>query len=315
MVSLRHMPGGLYRFCYERLGGAPTYLRQANIWRILSTAVTGLALLYVVVCFAGIGRGIVGTPGEGAAKCGDVFGIWSRENIGIVDMAVNDDGNWYSHRRDVRANYGVLFWSKFFRVGKKYRLIASRENACTGEGTLIETNTQNLILSDRDVDVLPRDDGGRLAIIFKRDAKSELSRVRPVGNNFKGRWSAGNATNEIGPLISSKIVFGDLVRRNHSVGALYRLAGLDQTKDAEEDNETQRNYFNDKTLILPAIIFTAGGFVFLYKVWWKLSFDLTAHINVATYSALVIFAMCIVGIGIWLALDAVWGFTHFGGSL
>lgn len=63
--------------------------------------------------------------------------------------------------------------------------------------------------------------------------------------------------------------------------------------------------FDNKTLILTGSFITICGFIFLYKVWWKISFDLPRHPNFPIYVSMVIVCMALAGLGLMVIAHGI----------
>jgi hypothetical protein len=80
------------------------------------------------------------------------------------------------------------------------------------------------------------------------------------------------------------------------------LTALPESQTRVDNYRTHRDYLNDKRLSFVGCFFLLGGFILLYKTWWKLSFDFTSNMKVSTYLALIFVSCVLVWIGQWLLL-------------
>jgi len=111
----------------------------------------------------------------------------------------------------------------------------------------------------------------------------------------------------IGPLVHSELLLREGEVIASSLSSFLCGASLPESQSRIDTDENERQNFHDKSFIVAGCILFALGIVFLYKVWWKLSFDFSSNMNVAAYVALVIvcfvvmwFGMGLLGIGFHL---------------
>jgi hypothetical protein len=90
-----------------------------------------------------------------------------------------------------------------------------------------------------------------------------------------------------------------------SFSGLNYLTCLDETEDGNDNDKSESYTFNDKALSLAGIGIAIGGFVFLYKLWWKISFNLPCNPHIAGYVTGVIGSMVVAIIGVMIV---VWRF-------
>jgi hypothetical protein len=70
-------------------------------------------------------------------------------------------------------------------------------------------------------------------------------------------------------------------------------------------DETERKALDNKALGVAGGSLCLVGFFLLYKIWWKMSFNLSANSNVAVYMALVFVSAAVVWIGQWCLFSAL----------
>ena len=85
-------------------------------------------------------------------------------------------------------------------------------------------------------------------------------------------------------------------------GHITGRTSLPEGQPSVDDYRAHRDYLDNKRLSLVGCIFLLGGFIVLYKTWWKLSFDFTSHVNISTYLAFILVSCVLIWIGQWLLL-------------
>lgn len=66
---------------------------------------------------------------------------------------------------------------------------------------------------------------------------------------------------------------------SRSISGLTGIVSLDASGKGSSKNENQCYKFNPKFLIFPGVLLLLSGVIFLYKLWWKISFDFYANVT------------------------------------
>ncbi len=128
-------------------------------------------------------------------------------------------------------------------------------------------------------------------------------------------WFIRHSTNRLGLICNARSMWNHAHVGNSHVWSIGRiesvlrntsqfmgLASLPECQPSIDDYRTHRNHFNGKCSALVGLFFFLGGFVVLYKTWWKISFDLTPNVNISTNLAFILLACILIWIGQWLLL-------------
>jgi hypothetical protein len=140
------------------------------------------------------------------------------------------------------------------------------------------------------------------ALVVKRRSFSKVLMIQEkyISPVFEDGWGGGNKV-DIGSGVNPKVPFGLFHSFDRSVSAANRFVALDRPEYSHKSNEAEGYNFSDKSLVFAGFFLFAGGAVFLYEVWWKVSFDLPTDPNIAGYAALTIVSMVLIGSGFALA--------------
>ncbi len=75
------------------------------------------------------------------------------------------------------------------------------------------------------------------------------------------------------------------------ISALNGLSGLNEIENPNSEEKQQGYTFDDESLIFAFVVVAVGCLVFVYKLWWNISFNPPANLDITRYAAMVIGAL------------------------
>lgn len=213
-------------------------------------------------------------------------------------MAVDHESERYLLQ--ARSNRGYLLGTKFVGINGKDWFISGGNDHPRIAGD-VSANRRDFGVSDENMKKARLHYGRGFPRIGELQFKLKLSFIWARRHYHQRVWGHAWSLNQIGPLIRTKIIFGDLVGVPRSGGALNGLARLNETENPNDEHHEERYTFNDKAIILTAVCLAVGSLILVYKPLWKIRFDLSVDINIARYAAAVVIWLAIAFAGMCIA--------------